>query len=95
VTEPYEALADLAEQELAAVRAGDYRAARELGRRATALAGALPDEPPAAAKPALLRAMRARAEIGAAGADAQAAIREALVGTAQRRRAARAYGGLA
>jgi hypothetical protein len=64
-TAPYEALARMIERELELVGSGDYDALAALGSERDALISALPEVPPASARPALQRAalMNKRVEI--------------------------------
>jgi len=93
--EPYEALAALAERELALVTAPELPTLEQLDElllERDALVAALPQTPPAEAKPALARAMalqeRTTAELARRAAEVRRSIGDVELG----RRVARGYG---
>lgn len=93
--DPYEALAALAERELALVTAPELPTLEQLDElllERDALVAALPAVPPAEAKPALARAKalqeRTTAELGRRAAEVRRSIGDVELG----RRVARGYG---
>lgn len=92
---PYEALAELAERELLIASCGDPERVGELAdvaRERAAIVAALPDVPPAAAEPALVRAAATQARTTTQLALRAAEVRTALAEVERGRRTARGYG---
>ena len=92
---PYERLAELAERELALVTAFEPARLGELvalQQTRTTLVASLPERPPAAARPALLRARELQERISAALAVLCDQLGRDLHGLDRGRQAARGYG---
>jgi hypothetical protein len=97
-TAPYEQLAQLAERELALVTAFEPARLGELvalQQTRTTLVAALPASPPAAARPALLRAHELQQRVTAALTVLCDQLGRDLTGLERGRQAARGYGAVA
>jgi hypothetical protein len=95
---PYERLAELAERELALVTAFEPSRLGELvalQQTRTTLVASLPERPPAAARPALLRAHECQQRTTAALTVLCDQLGRDLTGVDRGRQAARGYGGAA
>jgi len=95
VSQRWEALARLADRELALLEAGDFESASALGAERARLAAALPARPPAEARAALEHLMATHERITVILTVAREALALELGQLERGRKAVRGYGALA